>query len=75
MMFVDYGDRHVVLNNCQSDYRKNLPRANRIIGKIFPTANRIAETKTPRANRLTLVRAEFPPQLFLQAPHYVILHS
>ena len=39
-VFVDYGDRHVVLNSCQSDCRK-----------IFPTANRIAETEAPRANR------------------------
>lgn len=43
------------------------PRANRSTVKNFPTANRTAETEMPRVNRLTLVRAEFPSQLFLQA--------
>ena len=73
-MFVDYGDRFLILNKCQSDCKKSLPKANRIIGKTFPIFNRIARIEILRTNCLILECKNFPSQLFFQAPHYMILY-
>ena len=74
-MFDDYGDRYIVLNNCQSDCRKSLLSANQIIRKIFPTANWRVEIERPRANCLMLMDKNLLSQVLFQASYYMIVYS